>query len=152
MSSTRSKTAKPTGLVSIAASAWRGRGRRALLLVGEQPLAAGAGGEAAEHQQVVPRGVVEVRGQLVVQQVADMQVDQLTAGPALQRRLHVGDADLELAPARCASQTIAAAPAAPRAALQLGELVADDVEEAHRGGDGSAQRVVRSRRAASSAK
>ena len=83
VSSTRSNTAKPTGLVSI-----DGQRARApmpsvpCVVVDEQRAAAGAGGQAPEHQQVVPRGVVEVRGQLVVQQVGDVQVDQLAAGPA----------------------------------------------------------------------
>ena len=44
-----------------------------------------AGGQAAKHQQVVGRGVVEGRGQLRVEQVGDVQVEELRAGPRLQR-------------------------------------------------------------------
>ena len=68
---------------------------------------AGACCEAAEHQQVVPGGVVEVRGQLVVQQVGDVQVDELPASPALQRGLQQHTVDLELA-ARAADPQVAA--------------------------------------------
>ena len=87
LSSTRSNTAKPTGLVSIDSSACLVEARRARRVVDEQRVAARAGGEAAEDQQVVPRRVVEVRWQLVVQQVRHVQVDELAAGPAQQRRL-----------------------------------------------------------------
>ncbi len=55
--------------------------------------------EAAEHQQVVPRGRSSgSTRQLRVQQVGDVQVDELPAGPALQRGLERGDAALELGP------------------------------------------------------
>ena len=45
--------------------------------------------------------------QLVVEQVGDVQVDQLAAGPALQRSLHLGRVDLELAPSTADPQVAA---------------------------------------------
>ena len=52
--------------------------------------------QSAEHQQVVLRGVVVVRGQLLrVQQVRDVQVDQLQAGEQLQVLLDFSQPQLE---------------------------------------------------------
>ncbi len=53
---------------------------------GRSRLALGAG-QPPEDQQVVQGGVVEARGQLVVQQVGNVQIDQRAAGQGLQRGL-----------------------------------------------------------------
>ena len=48
--------------------------------------------QTPEHHQVVPRRVVEVARQLLVQQVGDVQIDELAPRPLLQRCLQLGDA------------------------------------------------------------
>ena len=119
------------------------RVRRAVLFVDEEVLAAQPRSQPPHHQHVVPRGVVEVTGQLCVQQVRDMQVDELTAHPALQRRLHVDDGGLELA-ARAAQPQEAIGRQLLRPGVELGEALGRDVKEPHQ--------ASRKRRAASSAK
>jgi hypothetical protein len=59
-----------------------------------------------------------------------MQVYELPDAPALQRGLQRGDVDLELAPRRTDPQ-VAAARQLLRQRLELAELVAADVEDAH---------------------
>ena len=101
VSSTRSNTAKPTGLVSMRRSTGGPlrlvRLRQHCAGVGQIGFAV-AGGQPAEHQQVVLRGVVVVRRQLVVQQVGDVQVHQRHAAQHLQRGLHRALFQLEFAP------------------------------------------------------
>mmetsp|Transcript_9901 Transcript_9901/g.23198 ORF Transcript_9901/g.23198 Transcript_9901/m.23198 type:complete len:249 (+) Transcript_9901:846-1592(+) len=75
-----------------------GRGQRAVFVVNEQVLAAGRCRQAPEHQHVVPGRVVEVRRQLVIDQVGHMQVDNVAAAPTHQCLLHAGLAHLELTP------------------------------------------------------
>jgi hypothetical protein len=104
----------------------------------------GAGGEAAKHQQVIPRGVIEVRRQLAVQQIGHMQIDELAAGPALQRGLHGGAAQFELA-ARDADPEVAGVGRRFGQRGQLGELVALDVEDAHEINQLSAASPLRAR-------
>jgi hypothetical protein len=130
VSSTRSNTAKPTGLVSIESSALRAEASVPCVSSTNSCVAAGAGGQAAEHQQVVPRGVVEVAGQLVVQQVGHVQVDQLAARPALQRGLQVGGAHLEHA-ARAAHPQEAVRRQHVGQRVEFDEAVRRDVEDAH---------------------
>ena len=55
-------------------------------------------GKAAKHEQVVLRGVVVVRGQLGVQQVAHVQIQQAGAAQRLQRGLYLAQPLLELGP------------------------------------------------------
>ena len=88
-----------------------------------------------------------MRGQLVVQQVGDVQVDDLPARPALEGRLQRGDIDLELAPG-AADPDVARGGQLFGQLGQLGELLGGDVEDPHLD---SVQRWC-SRRAASSAK
>ena len=81
-----------------------------------------------------------------------MQVDELATGPAQQRGLHLGRADLELA-ARAAHPQEARVGQLHGQLVELAELVADDVEDAHaRGSGAAAAQRWRSSRAASSAK
>jgi hypothetical protein len=56
-----------------------------------------ASSQAAKHQHVVLRGVVVMRGQLVVEQVGDVQIHQLHAAQGLQHGLHLALHHLELA-------------------------------------------------------
>ena len=53
------------------------------------------GGEAPKYQQVVLRGVVVMRGQLRIEQVRHMQVDQLQPGKVLQAALNFCQTRLE---------------------------------------------------------
>jgi hypothetical protein len=66
-------------------------------LVDEESIAAGAGGQAAEHQQVVPRGVVEVAGQLLFSRSETCRSTSAPPAPAVQQFLQFRDAQLELA-------------------------------------------------------
>jgi hypothetical protein len=77
-----------------------GGGGGSVFVVEEQSVAAGGCGQPAEHQQVVPGGVVEVRGELVAEQVREVQVHELSARALLQHGLHLAGAHLELAPRR----------------------------------------------------
>ena len=93
-----------------------------------------SGRQAAKHHQVVLAGVVVVRGQLVVDQVRDMQVHQLQAAQVLQHRLHrvlahfklpprAGQPDKALGRQRDLVQIIGQ--------VQLGHGVGQDVKDAH---------------------
>ena len=55
-----------------------------------------ASGQPAKHQQVVLRGVVEMRRQLRIEQVRDMQVHELQAAQGLQRGLDLRQQGFEL--------------------------------------------------------
>ena len=106
-----------------------GAGGRAALLVQEHPLGALTCGQPAEHQQVVPRGVVVLRGQLRVDQVGDVQIDQAPAGQPVQvflrpLKLHLEDATAAGHP----QETLRRQGGGP--VRQFGEAVVDQ-EKAH---------------------
>ena len=107
-------------------------------------------GQAAEHQQVVLRGVVVARGQLAIEQVGQMQVDQPGAAQRLQAGLDLGLHGLELAPLERDPDE-----AACRQPVRQGRGFADallgEMEDAH-AAIWPAQPCWRSRRAASRAK
>jgi hypothetical protein len=71
--------------------------QRAARIVGEGRRAA-PGSQPTEHQHVVPGGAVEVRRQLVVDQVGDVRLEDGAARPALHGRLQQPGVHLELAP------------------------------------------------------
>ena len=97
-----------------------------LRLTGRQP---------AEHQHIVLRGVVVVRGQLVVQQVGHVQIDQRGASQLVQGRLNLGLQHLKLAPgagnpqiSRFARRGVGQA----RELVRLGDVTARNRENPHR--------------------
>jgi hypothetical protein len=111
-------------------------------------VAAGRGSQAAEHQHVVPRGVVELARQLLVEQVGDMQVHQGPAFPAVQGVLEGVEQRFELG-TRAADPQEAAVRQRLGGLREFDETIGADVEDAQRG---RAHRQRRNRRAASSAK
>jgi hypothetical protein len=88
------------------------------------------GGQAPEHQHVVLRGVVVVRGQLVVEQVRDVQVHQRRPAQRLQRGLHLALRHLEFA-ARAGDPHIALGRHGHGQGVGFGDAGAGDGEDAH---------------------
>ena len=88
------------------------------------------GGQALKHQNVVLRGAVEVRWQLVVEQIGDAQVHQWVAVQQLHGGLDMGLFQLEFA-------TSAGDPYKPlrrrmvRQGVGLMHRAGQDVEDAH---------------------
>ena len=93
-----------------------------------------AGGEPAEHQHIVLRGVVVVRWQLVVDEVGDVQIHQLLATQGLQHCLHLSLQYFKLAPRAGHPYKALGRQAAVGQRLQVlgfGHTAGLDVEDAH---------------------
>ena len=106
------------------------RGQRAAGLVDKEVGTARTGRQTPKHHQVVPRRVIKMAGQLVVEQVGHMQVHQLPAHQTLQVVLQVQRRQLKFAPGAAGPQEAFGRQLFGQC-VELGEQLAVDVEDAH---------------------